>query len=51
MRKWEYKVENDPTAFDLQFLGQEGWELVAIVDVNVSWECMRKFYFKRELIQ
>ena len=31
--KWEYKELDDPTAYDLNKAGQEGWELVSVVDI------------------
>ncbi|HEY0322069.1 MAG TPA: hypothetical protein VGC66_14005 [Pyrinomonadaceae bacterium] len=33
MQKWEYKViHGTPSEHELNLLGEEGWELVAVVD-------------------
>ena len=47
MTKWEYRtehyVEDD---YELDELGEEGWELVAVVAVGLHSDSFR-YYFKR----
>lgn len=45
MQKWEYSVEKNLKEYDLNELGQRGWELVAVTcNGNGTPEI---FYFKR----
>lgn len=47
MQKWEYKIVNDKWQGedDLNKLGDDGWELVAII-YSVGWPSAM-YYFKR----
>ncbi len=44
MKQFEYKVEENRNESELNKLGSEGWELVAILHKNFIY-----FYFKREI--
>jgi hypothetical protein len=43
MHQWEYNVSDNPSADDLDQLGAEGWELVAVVGDFFA----QKAYLKR----
>lgn len=45
MQKWEYRVEECLGDYQLDKLGEQGWELVAVTS-NDSGSPL-KFYFKR----
>ena len=44
MNTWEYKTFINVNAADLNKLGNEGWELVTVVQTS----SYKMFYFKRE---
>jgi hypothetical protein len=43
MHQWEYNISDNPSAHDLDQLGAEGWELVAVVGDFFA----QKAYLKR----
>ena len=45
-KKWEHMSIADASDKELSHLGQDGWELVAVVQPSPDSE--RRFYFKRE---
>jgi len=47
MQKWEYLKVKSPTTAQMNELGQEGWELVAVT-FNAPGSAV-SFYFKRPL--
>lgn len=47
MQKWEYLEINDATVSDLNVLGAEGWELVAVTATHADYPRGYIFYFKR----
>lgn len=49
MQKWEYKVLNDaPSEDELNQLGVEGWELIAITATGSAY-CRIRTYLKRAI--
>ena len=44
MKIWEYETYINANAVDLNELGNEGWELVTVIQTN----SYKMFYFKRE---
>ena len=44
MKTWEYKTFINANAVDLSKFGNEGWELVTVVQAS----SYKMFYFKRE---
>lgn len=54
MKKWEYKIidnalgVNPDDTVGLNYLGEEGWELVAVRKSDCEYGGW-KFYFKREV--
>lgn len=56
---WEYKMVQDLDQDDMNRLGADGWELVAVTETWRTWENERKgykesetditFYFKRKV--
>lgn len=44
MKTWEYKTCMNANTVDLSKFGNEGWELVTVVQAN----SYKMFYFKRE---
>lgn len=55
MKKYEYKIYdttlgiNPDSEEELNFLGNEGWELVAIRESDSVIKGFHKYYFKREI--
>lgn len=47
MKTWEYKTYINANTVDLSKFGNEGWELVTVVQAN----SYKMFYFKREIVQ
>jgi len=47
MQRWEYLTRKEITLGDMNQLGKEGWELVAVASSAGTWEMY--FYFKRPL--
>ena len=43
MKKYEYTIRINCALEDLNNLGNEGWNLIKVVDNDIS----RRFYFKR----
>jgi hypothetical protein len=51
MQKWEYMTAKDCDERELNHLGQEGWELLYIIDRGGFWGIWSDpiFYFKRAI--
>ena len=55
MKKWKYKVEDTQWEVSwevekkLNKFGQNGWELVSVIDYLVGLNSYNKYFFKREV--
>jgi hypothetical protein len=45
MKKYEYTIRINCELEDLNKLGQEGWNLIKVIDNQI----MRRFYFKKSI--
>lgn len=46
MKKFEYKIIHSLSQYELNIMGDDGWELISIQHVNETEKYW--FYFKRE---
>lgn len=49
MKKFAYLYADDPTIPQLNILGEDGWELVAVLDKKNLSMGISRFVFKREI--
>jgi hypothetical protein len=49
MKKWEYQIETNCNNEDLNFYGNDGWELFALIRQEGPNEDINWFYFKRPI--
>lgn len=49
MTRWEYLLRENLNAIDLEHLGEQGWELIVVINVAYPSAKFERFYFKRPL--